>query len=903
MGSKVLTAKKQLGALMMYERKLKRLIFSILAVIFALSLIALVPPSEAKTIKVDINSPVSTGDGTSWAKAIKSINLAMMQATMGDEIQVAQGNYFERVNVKAGVTLLGGFTRTGNERVRTDPSNVFTTEINAEGKGTAVTMASNTRVGGFRITKGKNSSGNGGGIYCQGQNIIIINNRLCFNEASRGGGIAFDVEGTKAIIINNRIDNNKALNYGGGIAAISSSGTIAFNRISANTAQKGAGALYCQGGNPLIAHNLITGNTASEDGGGAIIFESYAQPYMRNNIVNGNSAKTFGGGVYCRQGAIPSIINNTFYMNKSTDSLYYGIYSDASSLPYLRNLIIQNTGNPVVKGDKQVSAIPYSLLISYLNEADPSFVSPIGGDFHLKPGSPAIDMGDPAIEYNDRDGTRNDQGAYGGPLMGSIGVFYKGITRVASFDGEVPCTFEITLKSILTSEGLEIRIAETDELITIIDGGSGLVSWEIDGQEGPVDPRHISLNQGENLFTITIYDVLGATFEEQIAIIAGNRKAPVPKIAVLPDIIGECSVKIAYDQYPIAIDECMGEIKGVTSSPLNYNQKGEYLITWKFANNIGLIATQEQRVIVADTTAPEPANPTLPVITGECSSTLVISTRPTALDNCDGLITGTLMQTQPLIYTAVGTYSITWKYEDTSGNTKTQDQQIVIKDTKAPLPSMATLTALNGTVGVPVVISKIPTAKDQCAGTINGKLVESTPLIYNTPGKYTITWRYTDSNGNSTSQKQTVNIESPPPVVPSDTAPPTVNAGADKILAEGNKVNLTAVANDNVTAQNKLVFAWYEGTTKIGSSAALSKAFKRGVHELRVEVTDEAGNIGTDTVKVTVIFGWWGQPILPTWQSWQTAAPTWQSWQITLPTWPSQVRWPTVGTSTWPYYK
>ncbi|MGA1824513.1 MAG: hypothetical protein ACMUIP_07585 [bacterium] len=889
---------------MMLERESKRFIFLIMVVICGLSLIAIVPLTQAKTIRVDINSPVSIGDGTSWDNAIKSINTAMTRATAGDEILVAQGNYYERVNVKAGVTLLGGFTRTGRDRARTDASGVFTTEINADSKGTAVTMAANTKIGGFRITKGKNDYGNGGGIYCNGENIIIINNRICFNEAGQGGGIACDVKSTNPIIMNNRIDNNKASTYGGGIATIKSSGTIAFNRINNNMAVKGGGALVCQMANPLIAHNVITGNTAVEDGGGAILCEYNAQPVMRNNIVSQNSAKSYGGAVYCLQGSAPSIINTTFYMNKSIDTLYYGIYSDASSTPNLRNLIIQNMGNAVVKGEKKASIVPYSLLISYLNEVDPSFVSASSGDFHLKPDSPAIDMGDPALEYNDSDGTRNDQGAYGGPLAGKIGVFYNGITHVQSFDAAVPCDFEIQLQSVLTSEGLEISIAETDEVILVVEGGSGLVSWEINGEEGPVDPRLISLNQGENIFTIKVYDVFGAAFEEEIAIIAGNTKAPRPKVAVLPDIVGECSVTITSNQYPIAIDDCRGEIKGVTSSPLMYNQKGEYLITWKFTNTSGVTATQAQRVIVADTTPPQPVKTTLPALIGECSTALVISQKPTAIDNCDGTITGSLVQKEPLIYSAPGTYSITWAYKDKSGNIKNQNQDVIIKDTKAPAPTKATLTAIKGTVGVPVVISETPTALDKCGGTtINGKLTQTTPLIYNQAGQYSITWTYTDSNGNSISQKQTVNIESPPPiivppVVTPDTTPPAVNAGDDKTLGEGYIAQLVAFANDDVTPQNRLSFAWYKGTEKIGSSAALNKVFNLGVHELRVEVTDEAGNIGTDTVKVTVAVLWWWQI-----QKNQKARESWQNFtfksqpvQVTVPLL-SQFRWPSLSTS------
>jgi hypothetical protein len=46
-------------------------------------------------------------------------------------------------------------------------------------------------------------------------------------------------------------------------------------------------------------------------------------------------------------------------------------------------------------------------------DADPLFLG--NSDFHLQPGSPCIDAGNPDPQYNDNDGSRNDMGAYGGP--------------------------------------------------------------------------------------------------------------------------------------------------------------------------------------------------------------------------------------------------------------------------------------------------------------------------------------------------------------------------------------------------------------------------------------------------------------------------------------------------------
>ena len=51
------------------------------------------------------------------------------------------------------------------------------------------------------------------------------------------------------------------------------------------------------------------------------------------------------------------------------------------------------------------------LFVAFSDDGDPG-----NDDFHLQPGSPCIDAGYPDKIVNDVDGTRNDMGAYGGPL-------------------------------------------------------------------------------------------------------------------------------------------------------------------------------------------------------------------------------------------------------------------------------------------------------------------------------------------------------------------------------------------------------------------------------------------------------------------------------------------------------
>lgn len=46
---------------------------------------------------------------------------------------------------------------------------------------------------------------------------------------------------------------------------------------------------------------------------------------------------------------------------------------------------------------------------------DPLFKEYKTGDVALESESPCIDAGDPSTEYDDKDGTRNNMGAFGGP--------------------------------------------------------------------------------------------------------------------------------------------------------------------------------------------------------------------------------------------------------------------------------------------------------------------------------------------------------------------------------------------------------------------------------------------------------------------------------------------------------
>jgi hypothetical protein len=307
-----------------------------------------------------------------------------------------------------------------------------------------------------------------------------------------------------------------------------------------------------------------------------------------------------------------------------------------------------------------------------------------------------------------------------------------------------------------------------------------------------------------------------------------DSQAPVPAVNPLPDVTGECSASVTA---PTATDNCAGNITATTTNPTTYTIPGTYTVTWTYNDGYNTI-TQTQKVIVTDSQAPVPAVNPLPDATGECSVTL---TAPTATDNCAGAITATTAD--PLTYTAQGTRTVTWTYDDGHGNITTQTQTVIVADTQAPAPDVNPLPDVTGECSVTLTP---PTATDHCAGAITATTAD--PVTYTTQGTYTVTWTYDDGQGNITPQTQNVVVD--------DTTLPVADAGANQKVKEGQSVTLQATATDN--CDTSLEFTWSEGGSTLSNSTSFTHTFALGTHTVSLEAQDDAGNVGTDSVIVEV---------------------------------------------------
>jgi hypothetical protein len=235
----------------------------------------------------------------------------------------------------------------------------------------------------------------------------------------------------------------------------------------------------------------------------------------------------------------------------------------------------------------------------------------------------------------------------------------------------------------------------------------------------------------------------GNAFSITQNVVVDDITAPVPNAATLPTVNAQCQATLTA---PTATDNCSGTITATTSDAALITAQGTHTVTWTYNDGRGNTSTQTQTVIIDDNTAPTPSIANLPTLTDECSVTL---SAPTATDNCAGFLFAT--SADPLTYSAEGTYTVTWVFNDGNGNTTTQTQTVIIQDVIAPVfsncPSNMVIAANTASCSG-IATWGTPIATDNCllsALSSNFQSGDVFPL-----GTTTITYTAFDFAGNTT---------------------------------------------------------------------------------------------------------------------------------------------------------
>ena len=349
-------------------------------------------------------------DGTSWMRAKRSITAALAVARAGDQIWARYGVYYERITLKDGVSLYGGFRgteQTLSERPsfpRSSPD-PYETVLDGQQGGSVVTTptsASRTyRLDGFTVRNGRSDFG--GGLNCGGLaavRLVVANCTISGNTANGWGGGVYCAEKSSPTLTNCTISGNTANYNGGGVYCESSFPTLTDCTISGNTADNGGGVCCVYSSSPTLTNCTISGNTANCHGGGVSCY--YSSPTLTNCTISGNTANYFGGGVSCYDNSSPTLTNCTIAHN-AADVDGGAIASDGGG-SVVNTLIAFNTSgiyysagapdtfhhNCVWGNDAyNYSGIPDPTGTDGNISTDPLMIA-----CHLLPGSPCIDAGD-----------------------------------------------------------------------------------------------------------------------------------------------------------------------------------------------------------------------------------------------------------------------------------------------------------------------------------------------------------------------------------------------------------------------------------------------------------------------------------------------------------------------------
>jgi len=293
-------------------------------------------------------------------------------------------------------------------------------------------------------TAGIGGVGTGGGLSLQYSAVVVVGNVIQGNVAGtdQGWGGGLDLREFNGTVRGNLIQGNvaRSYGYGGGMRVSYGSPRILDNEIRGNSSDRNGGGIYVNWGTPLIQGNRIVGNAAGSGWNGGGILVDWGNPTIAANYIVSNTAGS-SSGLGLETGDYFTVTNNVIAHN-NTDGIRlweltcYGLIAHNTiafnggeggirlNYPYItptivNNIIVSNTygisahenasgtldyndvwGNTVQDYDLPGALQPGPHAV----QADPHFVHAAGDDYHLRAGSPCIDVGMDAGVTSDMDG-------------------------------------------------------------------------------------------------------------------------------------------------------------------------------------------------------------------------------------------------------------------------------------------------------------------------------------------------------------------------------------------------------------------------------------------------------------------------------------------------------------------
>ena len=403
-----------------------------------------------------------------------------------------------------------------------------------------------------------NSANGGGGMFNRSSSPTLSNCSFDSNEVTFAGGGMLNVV-SSTTLTGCTFTGNSARYYGGGISNRPSSPTLTGCTLSGNSAYEGGGMHNEAWSSPTLTNCILSGNSATYGGGmsnvesssptltnctfggneassaGGGMFNVYeSSPALTGCTFSGNSARYSGGGMF-NGGSSPTLTNCTFWGNEAS-SRGGGIDNEQSS-PVLINCILWADTPDEISRPTAFPEVNSSPVVTYSVvqggfpgrrniDADPLFVDPANGDYHLQSGSPCIDAGDnTAPDLPDYDFEGDDRildGDANGESVVDMGVDEFILSLVEVQIDITPSTVSNVIElgpgadvpmAILTTG--EFDAADVDPS-TVVFAGARQRDWSLADVDGDgdddllltFDPRHLELDVDDREAILT-----GETFD------------------------------------------------------------------------------------------------------------------------------------------------------------------------------------------------------------------------------------------------------------------------------------------------------------------------------------------------------------------------------------------------------
>jgi len=405
----------------------------------------------------------------------KSIMKAMVAAGAGDSILVAGGVYGEEVLMKDSVHVIGSGPAVTILLAPGDQPGVMFESIHA------------AEITGFTLRADGNHQPAWPLIMCSLSSPVVRSNRFDATSAAQigihcyGGGIPVVqnnyFSGTTVLVAGSSplLDGNvieAANGPGGGITCSGGAApVITRNRIDGAFGS----AVVCNGGTATIADNWLTCGMGTQP---ALLLSGLTSAAVRNNIIFDTTSQGIGMSVMSSSGV--DVLNNTWITHLR------GIVESGSSVKFMNNIVTGNgdrglqgsTGTASNYNDLWGNTTNYSGVTPGANDfsGDPLFRSLPLGDLRLAVGSPCINGGNPGAEYADRDGSRNDVGAFGGPYADSTwyvtkaaGLAFDSVTSTMSDTVQIP----VRGVNIAGMAGLSMTLSYDPATLRILEARTG----------------------------------------------------------------------------------------------------------------------------------------------------------------------------------------------------------------------------------------------------------------------------------------------------------------------------------------------------------------------------------------------------------------------------------------------